>query len=199
MMESSRPAFEPRRCDDLADVRVGVAWTELADPLVRDRVQQAAAHFPHATPLDLPLSDDTGPSSAARSPRSTTTCGATTATPTATTSPARSSWRWRSRTRGDGGRAARERYRERWAQLTADVDLVLTPTLRSSRRAPRSARSRSATDPAVHLPVQRARRARVWRCRAALPSMACRRRFSSAGAPATTAWCSRPGRCWSGP
>ncbi len=130
MMEILAPGVELPTLDDLADVRVGVAWTALADPLVRDRVQQAAAHFPHATPLDLPLSDDTGPQfgrevaevhhdlwrdhrdaysdNVARKVELAMAVTDAQATEAA---------------------AARERYRERWAQLTADVDLVVTPTL----------------------------------------------------------------------
>ena len=48
------PGFEPRRLDSLEDVRVGVAWTELADPLVRARVEEAAARFPNRVQLELP-------------------------------------------------------------------------------------------------------------------------------------------------
>jgi aspartyl-tRNA(Asn)/glutamyl-tRNA(Gln) amidotransferase subunit A len=40
---------------DLGDVRVGLAWLERADPLVRMRVEEAAALFPQRTRIDLPL------------------------------------------------------------------------------------------------------------------------------------------------
>ncbi|HEX6389460.1 MAG TPA: amidase, partial [Solirubrobacteraceae bacterium] len=53
--------FAPASLDALDDLRVGVAWTDLADPLVRERVLDAAAAFPGARPLDLPLSFGTGP------------------------------------------------------------------------------------------------------------------------------------------
>ena len=43
--------------DALDVVRVGVAWTERADPLVRARVEAAAALFPDRRTLDLPLAD----------------------------------------------------------------------------------------------------------------------------------------------
>jgi aspartyl-tRNA(Asn)/glutamyl-tRNA(Gln) amidotransferase subunit A len=46
--------FEPRRLA-LEDVAIGVAWTELADPLVGRRVEEAAAHFPRRRSLDFPL------------------------------------------------------------------------------------------------------------------------------------------------
>jgi Asp-tRNA(Asn)/Glu-tRNA(Gln) amidotransferase A subunit family amidase len=40
---------------DLREVRVGVAWLERADPLVRDRVEEVAALFPDRRELDMPL------------------------------------------------------------------------------------------------------------------------------------------------
>ena len=39
----------------LEDVEVGVAWTELADPLVRARVEAAAELFPRRRKLDVPF------------------------------------------------------------------------------------------------------------------------------------------------
>jgi aspartyl-tRNA(Asn)/glutamyl-tRNA(Gln) amidotransferase subunit A len=39
----------------LEDVAVGIGWLDLADPLVRARVEEAAAHFPRRQELDLPL------------------------------------------------------------------------------------------------------------------------------------------------
>ena len=45
----------------VGDLRVGVAWTELADPLVHGRVERAAALFGGTQVLELPLSHGTGP------------------------------------------------------------------------------------------------------------------------------------------
>jgi len=53
------PGFEPRRLESLEELRVGVAWTERADPLVRARVEDAAARFPDRRPVELPLPDET--------------------------------------------------------------------------------------------------------------------------------------------
>jgi aspartyl-tRNA(Asn)/glutamyl-tRNA(Gln) amidotransferase subunit A len=53
------PGFEPRRLESLEEVRVGVAWTDAADPLVRARVLEAAARFPNRRPLELPPAADT--------------------------------------------------------------------------------------------------------------------------------------------
>jgi aspartyl-tRNA(Asn)/glutamyl-tRNA(Gln) amidotransferase subunit A len=41
----------------LADLRVALAWTDIADPLVADRVEAAASHFPHLERIEFPLPD----------------------------------------------------------------------------------------------------------------------------------------------
>jgi aspartyl-tRNA(Asn)/glutamyl-tRNA(Gln) amidotransferase subunit A len=53
------PSFEPHAPVEAADLAVGVAWTEHCDPLVRARVEQAVARFPHARRLDLPFPEGT--------------------------------------------------------------------------------------------------------------------------------------------
>src|ERR671923_470744 len=50
MMATLVPGFEAAALESLADVRVGVVWTERADPLVRERVERAAAAFPDRRP-----------------------------------------------------------------------------------------------------------------------------------------------------
>jgi aspartyl-tRNA(Asn)/glutamyl-tRNA(Gln) amidotransferase subunit A len=47
--------FEPRRVESLEELRVGVAWLDGAEPLVRARVEDAVAHFPRREPLDFPF------------------------------------------------------------------------------------------------------------------------------------------------
>ena len=49
--------FEAASLDSLEELEVAVAWTELADPLVRARVEAAAACFPHLRAVDLPFPD----------------------------------------------------------------------------------------------------------------------------------------------
>jgi aspartyl-tRNA(Asn)/glutamyl-tRNA(Gln) amidotransferase subunit A len=114
----------------LCDLRVGIAWTGLADPLVRARVETAAAQFGSCTPLDLPL--DSGTSAL---------FGREVATAHHDL--------WRDHREGYGadvawkveramavtdaeaeaaGRA-RQRFREQIAVLTTGVDLVVTPTV----------------------------------------------------------------------
>jgi aspartyl-tRNA(Asn)/glutamyl-tRNA(Gln) amidotransferase subunit A len=56
MMEGLVPGFE--RVDvELSDLLVGVAWLEEADPLVRTRVEEAAAKFPNRRELALAVPD----------------------------------------------------------------------------------------------------------------------------------------------
>jgi aspartyl-tRNA(Asn)/glutamyl-tRNA(Gln) amidotransferase subunit A len=58
MMEALTPGFEHTRLDGLAGVRLGVAWLEEADPLVRARVSEAAERFPHRRSIEFPRPDD---------------------------------------------------------------------------------------------------------------------------------------------
>ncbi len=46
MLGALVPGFEPVELESLEELEVGVAWTELADPLVRERVEAAAAQLP---------------------------------------------------------------------------------------------------------------------------------------------------------
>jgi aspartyl-tRNA(Asn)/glutamyl-tRNA(Gln) amidotransferase subunit A len=55
MLAALAPDFRAERAVSLEEVEVAVAWTELADPLVRERVERAAAQFPRARPIDFPL------------------------------------------------------------------------------------------------------------------------------------------------
>jgi aspartyl-tRNA(Asn)/glutamyl-tRNA(Gln) amidotransferase subunit A len=54
MMEALAPGFTPTDVD-LDSLRIGVAWTEHADPLVRARVEDAAALLPGARAIEMPL------------------------------------------------------------------------------------------------------------------------------------------------
>ena len=55
MMSALVPGFEPVSLDDLGGLEVGLAWTADADPLVRARVEEAAARFGRVRQLALPL------------------------------------------------------------------------------------------------------------------------------------------------
>jgi aspartyl-tRNA(Asn)/glutamyl-tRNA(Gln) amidotransferase subunit A len=129
MMGALVPGFAPAQLGSLSDLRVGVAWTERADPLVRERVE-AAADLIGARPVELPLPQGVGPAFAREA-----------------ASVHEDLWREHRELYGenvatklerafrlDADRvsaavAARERYRERMAGLMEDLDLVVTPTL----------------------------------------------------------------------
>ena len=55
MLEALAPGYEPAVLESLEELEVGVAWTELADPLVRARVEEATARFPRRRHVELPL------------------------------------------------------------------------------------------------------------------------------------------------
>jgi aspartyl-tRNA(Asn)/glutamyl-tRNA(Gln) amidotransferase subunit A len=57
LMRALAPGFEPARADSLEEVEVGVAWLDEADPLVRERVREAAARFPNSRPVDFGFPD----------------------------------------------------------------------------------------------------------------------------------------------
>ena len=56
MMEALVPGLEPVEVE-LAALRIGVAWLDEADPIVRGRVEETAAHFSSPRPLPLPVPD----------------------------------------------------------------------------------------------------------------------------------------------
>jgi aspartyl-tRNA(Asn)/glutamyl-tRNA(Gln) amidotransferase subunit A len=124
------PGFEPRRIESPEEVSVGVAWTELADPLVGSRVASAVTHFPRRRIFDFPLPKDVG---------------AVFMREVADTH--RELFREHAGAYGnnvrekierclaitdaayESGLAALDDYRERCADAIADVDLVVTPTV----------------------------------------------------------------------
>jgi len=130
MMTVLVEGFAPTALASLGDVRVGVAWTERADPLVRARVEAAAALFRDRRPLDLPLADGIYPGFAREAAEvhgpvfaeHRDLYGENVATKVARALELTDE-------EVEDARAARERYRARMAGLMADVDLVVTPTI----------------------------------------------------------------------
>jgi aspartyl-tRNA(Asn)/glutamyl-tRNA(Gln) amidotransferase subunit A len=57
LLEAIAPEFERTTLSSLAELSVGVAWIDEADPLVAQRVQEAAALIPGSHPLDWPRPD----------------------------------------------------------------------------------------------------------------------------------------------
>jgi aspartyl-tRNA(Asn)/glutamyl-tRNA(Gln) amidotransferase subunit A len=55
LLRALAPEFEPAELESLEELEVGVAWLERADPLVRERVAEAAALFPRRRVIELPL------------------------------------------------------------------------------------------------------------------------------------------------
>jgi aspartyl-tRNA(Asn)/glutamyl-tRNA(Gln) amidotransferase subunit A len=55
MLQELVPGYQPAELESLEEVEVGIAWTELADPLVRARVEEASARFPQRRRVELPL------------------------------------------------------------------------------------------------------------------------------------------------
>jgi aspartyl-tRNA(Asn)/glutamyl-tRNA(Gln) amidotransferase subunit A len=55
MLEALAPGFRTERRVALEELEVAVAWTGLAEPLVRERVEAAAALFPRVHPVEFPL------------------------------------------------------------------------------------------------------------------------------------------------
>jgi aspartyl-tRNA(Asn)/glutamyl-tRNA(Gln) amidotransferase subunit A len=130
MMQALVAGFEVRQMESLEEVSVGVAWTGLADPLVAERIAAAAKLFPRSRPLELPLPEGVG----AVFMREVADVH-------------RDLFRAHADGYGENARVKIERclavsddeygaalraldeYRERCAEMVAEVDLVLTPTL----------------------------------------------------------------------
>jgi Asp-tRNA(Asn)/Glu-tRNA(Gln) amidotransferase A subunit family amidase len=55
LMRPLVPGFEPVELESLEELEVGIAWLDQAEPLVRERVGEAAALFPRRREIELPL------------------------------------------------------------------------------------------------------------------------------------------------
>ena len=117
----------PVRLDEL---RVGVAWLEHADPLVRARVEEAASLFPSPHRLDLPVAEGVGPAFAREVADVHRDLFAEHAAEYGDNVRAKIERCLRT-TDERAGRAehARDDYRDLWTEAMQELDLVLTPTL----------------------------------------------------------------------
>ncbi len=61
MMRVLADDFEPTTVESLEEIEVGVAWLDLADPLVRARVIETTELFPLRRDVELPLAENVGP------------------------------------------------------------------------------------------------------------------------------------------
>jgi aspartyl-tRNA(Asn)/glutamyl-tRNA(Gln) amidotransferase subunit A len=55
LLRALAPEHAPADLESLEEVEVGIAWLDLAEPLVRERVAEAAAFFPRRREIELPL------------------------------------------------------------------------------------------------------------------------------------------------
>jgi aspartyl-tRNA(Asn)/glutamyl-tRNA(Gln) amidotransferase subunit A len=55
LLRALAPGYESVTLESLEELEVGVAWLDRADPLVRERVAEAAALFPRRREIELPL------------------------------------------------------------------------------------------------------------------------------------------------
>lgn len=130
MMEALVPGFTAATAPDLADLRVGLALLEGADPLVRARVEEAAARFGAVEPVALPSPADTYAMFTAEAAethrelfaqrRADYDAGIATKLERAFLITAEEA---------QAARLARDRHRDQLAELLAPYDLLVTPTM----------------------------------------------------------------------
>jgi aspartyl-tRNA(Asn)/glutamyl-tRNA(Gln) amidotransferase subunit A len=130
MMRALADGFEPASLDSLADVRVGMAWTERADPLVKRQVERAAALLPSRRPVDLPFPEGVYPAFAREAAEVHAEPFAKHRDLYGENVARKVAWALKVPDADvDAAIAARERYRERIAALLEGLDLVVTPTI----------------------------------------------------------------------
>ncbi len=130
IMEALVPGFRQQRLEGLEEVEAGIAWLDGCEPLVRERVAEAAGRFPRRRHIDLPLPNGVGTAfmrEVAEVHRELF---------------AEESSRYGANVRTkieaclavtdaeyEAALRARAEYRERIAEAAQDVDLLVTPTL----------------------------------------------------------------------
>ena len=129
-MKALVPGFEVAELQSLAELRVGAAWLDGADPIVRARVEDALTHFHDPAPLELPEPVATYPvfqrevaevhADLWRDHREE--YGENVATKIELALQVTDA-------EAEAAAQARELYREQIAELTSGFDLVVTPTL----------------------------------------------------------------------
>ena len=130
MLEALAPGFRRAELGSLEELQVGVAWLELAEPLVRARVQAAAELFPRRRAVSFPFPEGVGPvfmREAAESHR-----GLFPEQAGAYGDNVRTKLERCLRVTDaeyEAGLRRREEYREQAAEAMAGIDLLVTPTL----------------------------------------------------------------------
>jgi aspartyl-tRNA(Asn)/glutamyl-tRNA(Gln) amidotransferase subunit A len=130
MMRALADGFESATVHSLADLRVGVAWTERADPLVRRQVERAAALLPSARPVEVPFPEDVYPAFAREAATVHAEPFAAHRELYGENVARKVAWALKVPDAAvDAALGARQRYRERIAALAEDLDLLVTPTI----------------------------------------------------------------------
>jgi len=129
LMEALAPGFEPTEVA-LDEIEIGVAWTEHADPLVRERVESAAELFPNRRRLELPLAESVGAAFRGEVADVHRELFAEHADAYGSNvRPKVESCLALPEAEYERSAQARERYRGQMLEAAREVDLVLTPTL----------------------------------------------------------------------
>jgi aspartyl-tRNA(Asn)/glutamyl-tRNA(Gln) amidotransferase subunit A len=130
MLAALAPGFAAAELESLGDLRAGVAWTGRADPLVRERVEAAAARFLAARAVEVPSPDGVYPCFGREAAEVHAELfrehrdeyGENVAT--------KIEWALTIEDADvEAARAARERYRERIAGVFDGIDVLVTPTV----------------------------------------------------------------------
>jgi aspartyl-tRNA(Asn)/glutamyl-tRNA(Gln) amidotransferase subunit A len=131
MMEALVPGFAPASIESLEEVSVGVAWLDGCDPLVRERVEEAAALFPRRRQLELPEGADIAGTAFMREVADVHRELFAEFGDLYAPDVHRKVRRCLEITDREYEQAVadREEYRARFAEATDDLDLVVTPTL----------------------------------------------------------------------
>jgi aspartyl-tRNA(Asn)/glutamyl-tRNA(Gln) amidotransferase subunit A len=130
MMRALADGFEPSPLHDLAELRVGVAWTARADPLVRARVEDAAELLPNRRAVELPFPDGVYPAFAREAADVHRELFAAHRDLYGENVARKVAWALKVPDADvEAALSARERYRERVTELMHDLDLVVTPTI----------------------------------------------------------------------
>jgi aspartyl-tRNA(Asn)/glutamyl-tRNA(Gln) amidotransferase subunit A len=130
MMEVLVDGFEAAAPVELGDLTVALGWTDHAEPLVRERVEEAATRFGSVRRVELPFPDGTYPMFTREAAEvhaelwrhHRDAYGANVAYKVARAMQVEDA-------AVGAAEAARALYRERMAELMAGVDLLVTPTL----------------------------------------------------------------------
>jgi len=130
MLQVLAPGYRPAELESLEELQVGIAWTELADPLVQARVEAAAELFPRRRRLELPPADGFYDAFSREVADVHRELFAEYADSYGENVRPKIEWCLAvTDAEYEQARKGRERYREQLAEAATGVDLVLTPTL----------------------------------------------------------------------